>query len=109
MHPHTCSTFDVYIRKLDDRGFLSAKKFFENRTTIYDAMPEFWKKLDVDQRQLVMGIIRDASNYTPSNQNVWRKQKILSLARFVRLEDVLKLRACYLTDKLYTSAIVRLE
>ena len=26
MHPHTRSTFDVWIRKLDDRGFLSAKK-----------------------------------------------------------------------------------
>ena len=28
MHPHTRSTFDVWIRKLDDSGFLSAKKLF---------------------------------------------------------------------------------
>ena len=57
MHPHTRSKFDLGIRKLDDRGFLSAKKFFEDRNTIYDAMPACWKKLDVDQRQSVMGIV----------------------------------------------------
>ena len=28
MHPHTRSTFDVWNRKLDDCGFLSAKEFF---------------------------------------------------------------------------------
>ena len=39
MHPHTRSNFDVWIRKLDDSGFISAEKFFENRTTLYDAMP----------------------------------------------------------------------
>ena len=32
----------------------------------------------------------------------------MSLARFVRLEDVFKLRACYLTAKVYPSVIVRL-
>ena len=57
MHPHTRSTFDVWIRKLDDRGFLSAKKFLKKRTNLYDAMPACWKKLDVDQRQAVMGIV----------------------------------------------------
>ena len=100
MHPHTRSTSDVRIRKLDDCGFISAGKFFENRTTFYDAMPECWKKLYVDQRQTVIGIIRDAYNSTPSNQNVWRKQNILSLAKFVILEYVFKLRACYITAKL---------
>ena len=50
IHPHTRSTFDIWLRKLDDRGFLIAEKFFENRTTHYDAMPECWKKLDVEQR-----------------------------------------------------------
>ena len=109
MHPHTRSTFDVWIRKLDDHVFVSAKKLFENRNNIYCAIPACWKKLDVDQRQAVMGIIRDAYNSKPSNQNVWRKQNILSLARFVRLEDVFKLCTCYLTSKLYPSVIVRLE
>ena len=82
IHPHTLSTFDVWIRKLDDHGFLSAKTFFENRTTLYDTIPAFCKKFDFDQRQAVMGVISDAYNSTPSNQNVWSKQKILSLAIF---------------------------
>ena len=72
-------------------------------------MPSFWKKLDVDQRQAVMGIIHGAYNSTYLNQNVLRKQNILSLAIFVRLEDVFKLRACYLTAKVDPSVIVSLE
>ena len=39
MHPHTRSNFDGWIRKLDNRGFISAKKIFENRTTLYASMP----------------------------------------------------------------------
>ena len=109
IHPHTRSNFDVWIRKLDDRGFISDEKFFEKSTTLYGAIPACWKEIYVDQPQAVMGIIRDAYNYTPSNQGVWRKQKILSLAIFVRLEYVFKLRSCYLTAKVYTSVIVRLE
>ena len=106
MQPHTCSTFDVWIIKLDDCGFPSAEKFFEERTTLYDAIPACWKKLDVNQSQSVMGIISDAYNFTPSNQNIWRKQNISSLDIFVRLEDVFKLRACYLTAKVDPSIIV---
>ena len=55
-----------------------------------------------------MGIICDAYNSSPSNQNILRKQNILSLARFVRLEDIFKLHACYLTSKVDPSVIVRL-
>ena len=94
MNPHPCSTFDVWIRNLEDCGFISAEKFFETRTTLYDAMPACWKKLYFEQCQAVMGIIRDAYNSTPLNQNVCRKQNILSLARFVRIEDVFKLCTC---------------
>ena len=47
--------------------------------------------------------------FTPSNQNVWRKQNILILAIFLRLEDVFKLRACYLDSKVDTSLIVIME
>ena len=109
MHPHTRSSFDEWIRTLDDRGFLSAEKFFEKRYTLYDAMPAYWKRLDVEQRQSVMRIIRTAYSSTPSNQSVWTKQNILSLTKFVTLQDVFKLRTCYLTAKVDPSVIVRLE
>ena len=109
MHPHTRSNFCVCIRKLNNCGFLSAEKFFEKRTTTYDAMPACWKKLDVEHRQAVMRIICNAYNYTPLNQNVWRKQNIFSLSIVVRLEDVFKLRTCYLNEKLYPSLFLRLE
>ena len=72
-------------------------------------MPALWRKLNVDQLQVVMVIISDAYNFTPSNQNNWRKKNILSLSRFVRIEDVFKLCACYLTAKLDPYVIVSME
>ena len=109
MHPHILSTFDVWIIKLDDRGFISAEIFFENRTTLHDTMSACWKKLGVDQRQSVMEIICNAYNSSPLNQKVWRKQNILSLAIFVILEYVFKLRTCYLTSKVDIYFVVILE
>ena len=54
-------------------------------------------------------LFANAYNSKPSNQNVCRKKNILSLAIFVRLEGVFKLRACCLTSKLDPSVIVSLE
>ena len=50
MHPHARSTLDVWIRKIDDCGFPSAKKLSVKSNNLYVAMPECWKKLDVEQR-----------------------------------------------------------
>ena len=39
MHPQSRKPFDEWLRILETRGFLSAAKFFDNRHSIYDAMP----------------------------------------------------------------------
>ena len=54
MHPHTRVPFDEWIRKLDKHLFLTAEKFFEIRTTIYDAMRECRKQLNYEKRYHVL-------------------------------------------------------
>ena len=51
MHPHTRVSFDKWLEVLDKCVFLIAEKFFENRNSLYDAMPDFWKKLTIDHLQ----------------------------------------------------------
>ena len=109
MHPHTRVPFNEWIKKLDERGFLSAEKFFEKRTTLYDAMPACWKRLTIELRQSVMVTIREIYRSAPADEKVWTKQNVLRLAKFVKLDDVFKLRGCFLTANIDPSVIVRVE
>ena len=109
IHPHTRSTFDVWIRKLDDCGFISAKNFFENRTTIYDAMPAFWNNLMLTRANQSWELFAMLIILHPRIKMFGGRKNLLSLAIFVRLEDVFKMNTCYLTSKLYPSVIVSLE
>jgi hypothetical protein len=109
MHPQTRVPFNDWIKKLDDRGFLSADKFFEKRTSLYDAMPACWKRLTVEQRNKVMGTIREVYKSTHVNKRVWTKQNVFNLVKFVKLDDVFKLRGCFLTANIDPSVIIRVE
>ena len=108
MHPHKRVPFNAWIKKLYNRGFLSAETF-KNRTTIYDAMPACCKRLTVEQHQLVMGTIWEVYRSSPSNEKVWTKQNILRLYKFVNLDDVLKLRGCFLTENIDPSVTILVE
>ena len=43
MHPHTHVMSDDWMMILDKHGFLTAEKFFEMKTKIYDAISECCK------------------------------------------------------------------
>ena len=45
----------------------------------------------------------------PADEKVWTKQNVLRLAKFVKLDDVFKLRGCFLTANIDPSVIVRVE
>ena len=73
MHPHTRVSFDKWLEVLDKRGFLSAEQFFDNRNSLYDAMPACWKKLTLDHRQEVIQIIDDVYKSVPANKRYGQK------------------------------------
>jgi len=61
-------------------------------------MPACWTKLSVEQRQDVLSITKQVHKAAElcGNKPNWPKTAVVALARFAKLEDVCKLRACYL-------------
>ena len=109
IHPHTHVSFDKWLEVLDKRGFLSAEQFFDNMNFLYDAMPDFWKKLTVDHRQKVIQIIDDVYKSVPANKKVCTKGNVLKLVKYVKLGELFRLRACYMTAKKDATVIARVK
>ena len=63
----------------------------------------------MEKRQEVMATIQHMYDSMPLNKRVWSKENVLSLTRFVKLENTLKLRGCYFAAKKDPSVICREE
>ena len=110
MHdPQTRVPFDEWLRHLDARGILSSQKLFDNRITMYDAMPAVWKHLSVEKRQAVMQTIGRFYRDSSFNEKIWTRRRVAYLARYFKLDDVYKLRACYFIAMKDPSVIVHTE
>jgi len=107
--PSTRLGFEGWIRELGRRGvLLSGEKFYTKRTSLFDAMPACWVKLSVEQRHEVLTIIQNVYDLAEmcDDKPEWTKEVVVGLARYVKLEEVYKLRACYLVSKQDPSVIV---
>ena len=82
---------------------------FEKRTTLCDAMSVCWKIITVEERNKVMGIIREACRVAPPNEKVWTKENVLCLVKFFNLDDVFKIICYFLTATIDPSFIFRAE
>jgi len=72
-----------------------------------DAMPACWLNLSVEERHNVLAIIKGMyENAAPDQPVSWKKHDVVRLSKYVSLEDVHKLRACYLTAQKDPSVIV---
>ena len=65
---------------------------------MFDAMPACWVNMSVEHRDEVLRIIKDVYETAAlcDTKVDWTKGTVCGLARYVKLEDVHKLRACYL-------------
>jgi len=91
--------FKDWTKQLDDRGVLvSGEKFFEKRTSLFDAMPACWTNLSAEHPHEVLTLIRGVCEVAAmcGDKVEWTKDIVCALARYVKLEEVHKLRACYL-------------
>ena len=71
-------------------------------------MPACWTKLSVEQRHEVIDICKNVSEVAElvGERPRWTKETVVALARYVKLDDVHKLRACYLISRKDPSVIV---
>ena len=107
MHPKTRVPFQEWIKVLDNKGILSSEKYFEKRDSLYDAMPACWKKLSIFDRRVIIGILDDIYNSKQAGKPLFTSTDILKLTKYVKLNEVFKLRACYKTAKVDESVITR--
>ena len=85
---------------------VTGENFFIKPTSLFDAMPACWKRLTVEERQNVMAIIDGLYRDAEVGKPIWTKLNILRLVKYVSLDEVLKLRGCYLAAKRDPSVIV---
>jgi len=78
--------------------------------SLYDAMPAVWKNCSPDERRSIMrlidGVYRSSSTVDGA---IWTHKNVLDLAKYVPLDQVFKLRACYFAAKKDSSVITRVE
>jgi len=108
MHPKHRVSADQWLKNLDERGILSAQPFFRTRTSLYDAMPAVWKKLEPEERHEVCSIIKGIYAQD-TNEPVWTKDVVVRLAKYAPLDELHKLRACYHASLADPSVLVRQE
>jgi hypothetical protein len=87
---------------------VSGEQFFKQRTSLYNAMPACWRKLSVEDRHSVITIIKKIYERAKELQQplLWKTADVIELSKDCALDDIIKLRACYLTSKIDPSVIV---
>jgi hypothetical protein len=107
-NPKTRLPFADWLKKLDSKGILLSGEHFFQRKNLYDAMPAVWKKLSVEDRHSVIGIIKRVYEAAEEKNEplLWKTSDVKELAKYVALDDIYKLRACYLTSKIDPGVIV---
>jgi len=93
MCPSKRVPFKVWLEK-NAVNVESADKFFQARTSLMDAMPAVWQHMSDGQRRQLCSLF-DTFN------NQWTKDNLVKVMKlgFVHLDDMAKLRGCYLTSK----------
>jgi len=102
LHPDYRLNFEDWLKRIGSK-IVAGEKFFKGRHTLYDMLPQFWKQMPTEDRQLA---VEQIDRYH-ANESVetWSKQNIMELVEFVPLKDIPRLRACYLTAKRDPSVI----
>ena len=100
LHPKYRLSFDDWIKKLQLNGVLSSgTQFWKDGTSYYDAMPAFWRRMGVEQREEMVYDIDTMYRLTEEGKQVWSHANVKQLIKFCSLDDIPKARACYLAAK----------
>ena len=105
LHPDHRLSFWDWIKKIESQ-IVAGESFFKCRTSLYDILPEFWKRMKPADRANVVTII---DGFYASNEPTWSKENINQLLEYVPLNDMVRLRACYWTAKNDDTVIYRVR
>jgi hypothetical protein len=99
LHPKFRMNFNDWLKKIDSQ-IMTGEKFFKGRTSLYDAMPTLWRNMSVHERLELIEMIDGFKEKETSTEGIWeKKENILDLLKYAPLDQIPRLRACYLTAK----------
>jgi len=93
MCPSEHQPFTDWVQK-HEKSVKAADRFFKNRTSLFDAMPAVWQHLSESERCELCALF-DTFDGIWSTDNL---RKVMALG-MVKLDEIDKLRGCYLTAK----------
>jgi hypothetical protein len=84
--------------------------FFVDRSQgLFDAMPAVWKKLSPENRLTVVNRIDTFHAEASPGQSAWVKDNVLQLTKYIPLDQIPNIRACYMATKIDPSVVHRVE
>ena len=109
LHPKHRVPFDKWRKRIGSHLACGEAAYTrKNIKSLSDAMPALWKNLSVQNRHRVISIIdKMNSDALKTQSNAWlQKTNLMKLSKFVKLDDVYKLRACHAIAKQDPDVIV---
>lgn len=100
LHPDFRVSFDDWIAKI--KPYLSAGEQTysrANESSLFDAMPEFWKNMDAKDRRDVVRMTDKFAADAGEGETPWSKKNVLTLLPYCSLDKILHLRACLMAAK----------
>ena len=107
LHPKHRISFKEWCSKIHQYLKTGEAAYARTNRGMFDAMPGFWKNLDIETRQKLMQRISSMYEQAGSDDNVWQnKTNLLRLAELVPLKLIPALRVCHQVAKSNPDVIV---
>lgn len=109
LHPCFRRSFHDWCEEIKDALHMGENFFVDCSQGLFDAMPAVWKKLSPDIHLTLVNRIDVFHAEASPGQSSWVKDTVLQLTKYVPLDQIPNIRACYMATKIDPSVVHRLE
>ncbi len=107
LHPDFRVWFHEWLQKIQEKIETGERFFKEHANSLFDALPAVWRNMSTVHRQKCIHIIDTMKADADSSESIWNcKENIRKLLKYVQMDDVPKIRACYMVAKESPGVIV---
>jgi len=110
LHPDYHVSFEEWLDKIRDKIETGERFYKERPNRMFDSLPAMWTNISIENRQGCIQLIDSMQAEKEEGKSIWLdKCNIRKLLKFVALDDLTKIRACYMVAKKHPEVIVGAE
>jgi hypothetical protein len=110
LHPDFRVSFHEWLQKIQEKIETGERFFKERANSLFDALPAVWRNMTTVQRQECIQIIDTMKADAGVSESIWNcKNNVRKLLKHVPMDDIPKIRACYMVAKESPGVIVGLD